>query len=610
MRRPAVNVSLALNYRAGGFKPSGYHAVNLAFHITAGLLLFGIVRRSVAASKAFAVAPPLSADVFAFVCVAVWLVHPLTTEVVDYITQRSESMAAIGVLGAIYATLRSLTAASGARRWQSLAVAASGFGMLCKESAAVAPILVALFDATFTGRSLAVVIQRRWKFYGSLAATWLILLALMMHGSRANSVGFSGPIGPLEYLRNQLPLILNYVKLAIVPVNQVLDYGPATALPWSAVWPPALVLTGLIVAALFATQYSPAGRFLVLTALITLAPTSTIVPIFTEAGAERRMYLPLAALIVLAAGVGYRYLRRAFTARSVPAFTAGGLLAMVVLASLSIRRNAEYASPIELWTSVIRARPHCRAETNLGILLQKAGRRPEALAHLTAGADGCPEAAYELGVDADQHQQYAEAEARYLEFIRQRANAVGVERAHKLLGRLYRRQHRLDEAEREFRIALGFAPRDADSLAGLGDVFYDSQRWTEAIAQYQLALQVNPDVVSVRTNLALSLIRVGRLEEARSMLQSVVALSPNSAQGYRNLGLVSMQLGQHAEGIQALRRAAALRPDDPAAHAALALALAQDNQQDEASREFERALALNPNDLELRRAYAATLNRR
>src|SRR4051812_9505400 len=46
--RPIVNLSFAINYAAGGLAVPGYHAVNIAFHVLAALLLFGIVRRTLA----------------------------------------------------------------------------------------------------------------------------------------------------------------------------------------------------------------------------------------------------------------------------------------------------------------------------------------------------------------------------------------------------------------------------------------------------------------------------------------------------------------------------------------------------------------------------------
>ena len=48
--RPVLNLSLALNYAVGGTDVWGYHALNLAIHVLAGLALFGIVRRTLSES--------------------------------------------------------------------------------------------------------------------------------------------------------------------------------------------------------------------------------------------------------------------------------------------------------------------------------------------------------------------------------------------------------------------------------------------------------------------------------------------------------------------------------------------------------------------------------
>src|SRR6266699_3256466 len=82
--RPLVNLSLALNYAVNGLDPRGYHAVNLGLHILCGLLLFGIVRRTLSNlsnPSNLSSSSNLSNQV-AFVCALIWLLHPLQTEVV------------------------------------------------------------------------------------------------------------------------------------------------------------------------------------------------------------------------------------------------------------------------------------------------------------------------------------------------------------------------------------------------------------------------------------------------------------------------------------------------------------------------------------------------
>ena len=86
--RPIVNLSFALNYAMGRLDVTGYHVVNVLVHIACALMLFGIVRRTLLIRPA---ADPLrvrSADI-AFASAVLWVLHPLNTEAVNYLTQRT-----------------------------------------------------------------------------------------------------------------------------------------------------------------------------------------------------------------------------------------------------------------------------------------------------------------------------------------------------------------------------------------------------------------------------------------------------------------------------------------------------------------------------------------
>ena len=75
-------------------------------------------------------------------------VHPLNSEVVEYVTQRTESMMALCYLATLYAGNR----AHGSKRpsrWYTAAVAACALGMACKESMVTAPLVVILYDRVY-----------------------------------------------------------------------------------------------------------------------------------------------------------------------------------------------------------------------------------------------------------------------------------------------------------------------------------------------------------------------------------------------------------------------------------------------------------------------------
>ena len=107
--RPVVSLSLALNYAIAspdGLNPWGYHAFNLLVHLAAGLVLYGVVRRTLLTDPVQArfgeAATPL-----AFGVALIWLLHPLQTAAVTYVVQRAEALMGLFLLLTLYAAIRS-----------------------------------------------------------------------------------------------------------------------------------------------------------------------------------------------------------------------------------------------------------------------------------------------------------------------------------------------------------------------------------------------------------------------------------------------------------------------------------------------------------------------
>jgi 4-amino-4-deoxy-L-arabinose transferase-like glycosyltransferase len=191
--RPLVNFSLAVNYAIGGLDVRGYHAWNIAVHILCALIIFGLVRRTLELPSLRTTFSSSSVGL-AFATALVWALHPLNSEAVDYVIQRTESMMALFCLLTLYASLRALESRA-ALWWRTTAVTSCALGMACKESMAFAPLLVAAYDSTYVFGSIKRAIASRWRLYAGLAASWLLLAALIWPGPRSNTAGFSNEDG-------------------------------------------------------------------------------------------------------------------------------------------------------------------------------------------------------------------------------------------------------------------------------------------------------------------------------------------------------------------------------------------------------------------------------
>ena len=145
--RPVVNVSFAINYAIGAFNVIGYHIWNIGVHLLCGLLIFAIVRRALRLPRLPAALGENATNV-AFAVALLWVLHPLNSEAVDYLSQRTESMMALFYLLTFWASLRA--SGRGTKKWHVVAVLSCALGMGCKESMVTAPVAVMLFDRIFS----------------------------------------------------------------------------------------------------------------------------------------------------------------------------------------------------------------------------------------------------------------------------------------------------------------------------------------------------------------------------------------------------------------------------------------------------------------------------
>jgi Flp pilus assembly protein TadD len=463
-----VSLTLALNYALSTSAPTdapavrGYHVVNLAIHILAGLTLFGIVRRTFLSPR-LADRLAMSATPLAGVIALLWLVHPLQTASVTYIVQRAESLMGLFLLLTLYGAIR---AHDGSRGWGIVAVLACALGMGSKEVMVVAPLVVLAWDWLFACRAMepfGSVWRRRWQLYGGLAGTWLVLAVNVASGPRGGSVGFGFEQWPWwRYLATQAGVILHYLRLAAVPMPLVLDYGwPAT--PSLTAGLPAITAVATLVAVTVVglIRRHPAAFAGALFFLV-LAPSSSVLPIVTEVAAEHRMYVPLAAIVSLAVVGAFAAGRRARFPK------VAGLAAVVLVAgslgALTHRRNEDYSSEERIWLDTIRKRPaNPRARVNYAVLLLDRGEVTAAEPHLRAA----------VALDPDE------------------------EDAHLALGAALCSTGRCGEGVEHLKRAAALDPSDPNAARNLAEAHAAHGQRREAAAYFRRAVELLPDDVFV-----------------------------------------------------------------------------------------------------------------
>lgn len=568
--RPLVNLSLALNYAAGGLNVRGYHAFNLAVHLLAALVLFGVLRRTLqqpVLRERFGGA----ATSLAFGIALLWAVHPLQTETVVSVIQRNELLVSLFYLLTLYAWIRA-DASPAPRGWLALAIAACFLGAASKEVMVSAPLVVLLYDRTFLAGTFREAWRRRWPAYLGLAASWALLVWLVLaNGQRAGTVGFGLGTGAWEYLLTQCRALVLYLRLSLWPHPLVLDYGHAVASHVADVLPEALVVVAFLAVTVVALWRWPVIGFLGAWFFAILAPSSSIVPLTTQTIAEHRMYLPLAAIVALAVAGFHRWVGR------------GSFVVCVVLAvglgATTLRRTADYRSALAIWTDTIANWPaNARARTNLGNALVDDGRTSEALTHYEEAIRLDPhyaEGHYNLGLTLLDLGKPADSIPQFVATLRDNPNSG---EAHNNWGNALVRLGRAPEAMPHYEEAVRLRPDDPEAHCNLGSALLRTGALAAAIAQYETALQLRPDFADAHINLANVLAQTGRFAAALPHFAAAAAAAPRDADIRFNWGMALLQAKRPRDAIPQLAEALRLHPDDPQAAQLLAQARRQAGQ--------------------------------
>ena len=592
--RPLVNYSLAVNYalnqslgvdqRAdpdGPRKTVSYHLLNLFLHLGAGCLLFALVRRTLRFPQ-FQSWHNASHSV-ALAVASIWLIHPIHTEAVLYTVQRTEILSSLLCLAALYASVRAWDAggASARTRWRALGIACCVAGLASKEIAVVIPLLVMLYDRAFRLRNWRDLVRSATApvaYYAILATVTVAGFVIQLGtGARANTVGLSHGITWYEYLYAQGWAIGRYLQLSIIPVGLTLDYGTdaakgLTPLPGVSVL---LVFGAITIAAWMRAERWGWLAFLGSWFFVSLAPSSSFVPIASEIAAERRIYLALAAVIV--AVVVLVRSRLATSGRAGLVVTA---IVFIVLAGFTYRRSAQYAEPEQLWREVIERVPEdARAYNSLAYTLLHASspRVDEAVPYLQRAIALDPTALQPLrslaAIALSKGQLPVACD------LLERAYAVDPNYADvaPLLGVVL-----AASGEREKAIQYLADPKidrlvendpSGSLVVALGNAYMSFGRWDAALTVFSRALESWPNRADFYFSAGDALIRLGRPADALPRIQRGLQLDPQSALGHALAGQALMTLGRPAEAEPFFREALRLQPGDPQVATGLAIAM-------------------------------------
>ena len=394
--------TLALNYRIGAEEPFGYHIVNFVIHLLATWAVYSLalalcqtprLRGSWLAERPL---PFAVGAAFLFAC------HPIQIQAVTYIVQRMAAMAAMFYVGSVllYVQARNAQLGLGAGRPITAFVGSALLALAAffsKENTASLPLAILLTEWAFYGGevtarrilrlapflALVLVIPLTWKLLGkgprpttepggSMAGEVNNLLRLLAF--RADPFGH---LAPVDYFLTQCVVIPRYLRLVVLPWGFNVDHDVPLATGLSAPVAAGLVfLAGLLGFGLYAVRRWPVVGFSALWFFVALSVESSFLPI-SDVMVEHRMYLAMPG-IALAAGAAFAWAARR---KRRPALLLGAA-AVVLLATLTFRRNEVWRTPLSLWLDALAKSPgKARVYVNVGTALHLEERLDEAITY-------------------------------------------------------------------------------------------------------------------------------------------------------------------------------------------------------------------------------------
>ncbi len=390
--------SFAVNYFFSEFDVWSYHFLNLIFHIATSFFVFLLVERVSSPRRGVA-----------FFVALIFLLHPVQTQAVTYITQRMAILACLFSLGAILLYLSAWRAKGGRRSLLYLgATAAAVLALLSKEHVVVLPALLVLViwchdisafkfrKAVFFALPLTIVIslvvlsvflpsvvlvKENQMVRGGSAERHTRGVELFYYADEAqtqieSALASQIPDARLRYLATELRVLGKYWQLFLYPKDQALDYSwPLVSTVWTfKTFALLLLLAGGLVVAYCLRNRRPLVLFSLLWILLGLLVESSIIPL--DPIFEHRMYLPLPGFALLVQQGGEAVLSQ----RNLTILATGILLVLLVL---TVGRNDDWRDPVAFWEDNLRQAPYSfRVTAGLAQAYVEGGREGETLALL------------------------------------------------------------------------------------------------------------------------------------------------------------------------------------------------------------------------------------
>ena len=522
--RPLLLFSFALNYSIGGINPSSYHLVNLIFHFLTALLIYSIALVILSRSGLEKTMPSFLIAASASV---IFLIHPLATESVTYISSRSSLMSCFFYLLSLYLFAKGSAEDRKHIVYSFVCILSFLMALGSKEIAITLPLMTMITDYCFISNG------KKEKMFLNLKNFHLPLIftaALVVFLKFSYAISFKSPDRIqrdfYSHILSTVYTMFFYLKRFFFPLN--LNIDPDFPVVDTILQPGILVsFLAALMLLIVAVKLYPKSRIIsysILWFFITLSPHFLIR--LRDIGAERWLYLSLAGFGFFAAGL-FVEIDRVFHKKGKNIFTGLILLIILLFSVTTIARNKIWGNAISLWTDAVKKSPNkFRTYNNLGEAYAALGNIDMALKEYETASALNPIADrvhYNLG---NAYSKKGKTDAAIASYKRAIELNPSYAKSYNNLGSIYLNNGNLKEAEEMFLKATEILPDFREAHNNLGNVYSEMGLSEEAISEYKKAVDINKNYDTPHYNLAREYYKSGFIEKAIKELEIASKLSP------------------------------------------------------------------------------------
>lgn len=497
--RPVQVFSYLVDYTFWELNVVGYHLTNVIFHVLTALAVYWLI-------------DVLFHDhLLAFLTGLFFVVHPIHTEAVAYISGRADSQAALFMLLCLIFYVKSLNMKS--IGITVLMCFSYSLALLSRENSLLFPFLLLIYHYAFA----CPLDKKRFSLLVAIEIGYILLRLAILPAESSSTA--SEPS-----LTARLPgffvAFTEYLRLLVAPFNLHMEYG---GMLFQFSEPKALIGILLFAAVVaFAAKKRRTNRlvfFAIAWFLVTLTPSSNIIYTINAYMAEHWLYMPsIGFFLILARPLVYLFRDRQL---KVPAVSIAVVL-LVLFSFLTIRQNRLWREPIGFYSYTLRHTPYqSRLFNNLAEALHKAGRDDEIISLLEASIKLDP----------------------------------GYSTAYNNLGNAYKNAGRYEEAKRAYEKALELDPDDPSVYYNLSLIYADWEKNNDkALELLEKAIRINPYYFLGYHKKGLIYAGQGKFQEAIAMLDRAIAIDPKQPSLYHSLGYIYIKSGNKEKAKMLYRK--------------------------------------------------------